>query len=138
MTIEELVAFVRDRRLAVVATVAGQGRPEAALVGVAATARGEIIFDTSRGSRKFRNLTSRQAIALVIGWEDERTLQIEGVADLPEGEDLARCQEAYFAAFPDGRKRADDPSLAYVRVRPSWYRYSDYNDDSFEITDHVL
>lgn len=138
MTIEELVAFVHAHKLGVVATVAGQNRPEAALVGLAATSRGEIVFDTSRNSRKFRNLTSRTAIAVVVGWDDERTVQIEGVADIPEGDDLTRCQAAYFDVFPDGRERAEDPSLAHIRVRPSWYRYSDFNDETFEITDHRL
>ena len=43
----QLVEFVRQRGLVVVATRDALGDPQAALVGVAATAEGEIVFDTS-------------------------------------------------------------------------------------------
>ena len=29
--------------------------------------------------------------------------------------------------YPDGRARAGWPGLTYVRVRPTWIRYSDFN-----------
>ncbi|MGH2872179.1 MAG: pyridoxamine 5'-phosphate oxidase family protein [Solirubrobacteraceae bacterium] len=51
-----LIEFVRDRGLAEVATRGPDGAPQAALVGSAATDRGELLFDTAVGSRKLRNL----------------------------------------------------------------------------------
>jgi hypothetical protein len=33
----------------------------------------------------------------------------------------------YFGSFPDGRERQRWPGLVYVRARPTWLRYSDYN-----------
>jgi pyridoxine/pyridoxamine 5'-phosphate oxidase len=130
---EQLVEFVRQRALAVVATRDAYGEPQAALVGVAATEQGEIVFDTLTSSRKYRNVSSRPWVALVIGWDDEVTLQCEGVADLPLGEDLDHCQGAYFERYPDGRQRAASPDITHVRVRPGWLRYSDYRSDSFTI-----
>ena len=36
---------------------------------------------------------------------------------------------AYFAAWPDGPSRQSWPGLVYIRVRPTWIRYSDFNSD---------
>lgn len=100
----ELVTFVRRRGLAVVATRGPDGAPEAALVGVAATDHGEIVFDTSIGSRKYCNILAYPRVALVIGWEDEVTVQCEGIADVLRGAERARCLVAYLDQYPDGRQ----------------------------------
>lgn len=107
-------------------------------MGVAATSQGEILFDTLASSRKYRNISSNPRVALVVGWDDEVTLQCEGMADLPLGEDLARCRTAYFEQYPDGRQRAASPDLRHVRVRPGWLHYSDYRPDSFTIGEFEL
>ncbi len=62
--------FVRQRGLAVIATRGVDGAPQAALIGITATEGGELVFDTSRGSRKYRNLSAFAQVALVIGWDD--------------------------------------------------------------------
>jgi len=120
-----LLPFLRQHRLAVVSTVRG-GAPQAAVVGIAVTETLDIVFDTLSTSRKYANLTADPRVALVIGWDAEQTVQIEGVADLPSGEGLAACKQAYFAVWPDGRARETWPAIAYVRVRPRWLRFSDY------------
>ena len=40
---------------------------------------------------------------------------------------LERLKAAYYEAWPDGRARAAWPGIAYVRIRPVWLRFSDYN-----------
>jgi PPOX class probable F420-dependent enzyme len=134
----ELVAFVRQRGLAVIATRGPNGEPQAALIGVAATDRAEIVFDTTRSSRKYRNITTDPRVALVVGLDDEVTVQAEGVADLLRGDELRRCTDAYFAQYPEGRQRATDPDVVHFRVRLSWLRYSDYRPDSFTIEENSL
>jgi len=94
---QQFISFVRQRGLAVIATRGSDGAPQAALVGITATRRGELVFDTSRSSRKFRNLSSCAQVALVIGWDNEMTVQCEGIADIPTGVDRDRCLEAYFS-----------------------------------------
>ncbi len=135
---EDVLKFLRTQRHAVQASVTSQGDPQAALVGVAFTDQLEIVFDTLTTTRKFANLRANPHICLVIGgWHDsdERTVQYQGVADLPEGEELQRLQSVYFAVFPEGRERQAWPGIAYVRVRPTWLRYSDYNDNPPVIQD---
>jgi pyridoxine/pyridoxamine 5'-phosphate oxidase len=126
MTPAELVAVLRKYNLAVQASVTPTGAPQAAVVGFAVTDALEIIFDTVATSRKYRNLLDDPRIALVIGWENEITVQIEGLADVPVGDDLERVRACYFVAYPDGRERLAWPGITHFRVRPTWVRYSDF------------
>jgi general stress protein 26 len=105
---------------------------------VTATDQAEIIFDTSRSSRKYDNIRAGPDVAVVIGWDDELTVQCEGPADVLTGDDLARCKADYFKQYPDGRDRATDPDIAHVRIRPRWVRYSDYRPESFAVEEFQL
>jgi hypothetical protein len=125
MTPATLLTFLRNHRLAVISTVHA-GAPQGAVVGIAVTDTLDIVFDTVTTTRKYANVLADSRVALVVGWDYGETLQIEGVADLPDGAELALCKDAYFAAWPDGRERETWPDIAYVRVRPRWVRYSDY------------
>ncbi|MGY3695949.1 pyridoxine/pyridoxamine 5'-phosphate oxidase [Bradyrhizobium sp. USDA 3240] len=127
MTRAELLAFLRMHRLAVVSTV-HDGAPQAAVIGIAVSDGLEIIFDTLTTSRKYQNLRADPRAALVVGWDAEQTAQLEGVADFPTGAELAACKQVYFAAWPDGPEREAWPNIGYVRVRPTWVRFSDFGE----------
>jgi general stress protein 26 len=137
MNPEGILDFVRARRLAVVATVSESGMPEAALMGIAVTSDERIVFDTVKSSRKYANLCARNGIALVVGWEEEITVQLEGIAEEPTGIDLEFCKDAYFVAHPDGRERQDWPDIAYIAVRLTWMRYCDYGVSGIGIVEHT-
>jgi pyridoxine/pyridoxamine 5'-phosphate oxidase len=123
-----LMDFIAKHRLGVLSTVSPGSAPESALVGIAVTDRLELVFDTLETTRKSENLRKNPKIAFVIGWDEknERTLQIEGVADEPKGAELARLKEVYFSVYPDGREREKWAGITYFRVRPTWARYSDF------------
>jgi general stress protein 26 len=129
MTRAELLSFIRRHRYAVQASTRADGAPQAAVIGIAVSEELDIVFDTLGTSRKAQNLRRDPRIALVIGWDEEQTVQLEGVADEPSGEELARLKAIYFAQFPDGLDRERWPDIAYFRVRPSWARYSDFRPD---------
>jgi general stress protein 26 len=138
MDVRELLEFLRQHRLAVQASVFATGGPQAAVVGFAITDRFEIIFDTLDSTRKVPNLRQNPKLALVIGGlvaGDERTVQYEGIADEPSGTELERLTKVYYDVFPDGPGRRSWPGLVYVRVRPTWIRYSDYNVDPPKIVE---
>jgi hypothetical protein len=132
MTRAELIAFARSHRYAVQATVSPTAAAQAAVVGIAVSDDLEIVFDTLASSRKLQNLRRNPSISLVVGGTvagDERSLQYDGVADEPTGAELERIKAIYYARFPDGPSRLSWPGLTYVRVRPRWLRYSDFNVD---------
>jgi pyridoxine/pyridoxamine 5'-phosphate oxidase len=122
----DLLAFLRRHRYCVQASVSATGAPQAAVVGFAVSDDLELVFDTSGATRKMANLRRDGRIALVVGWDEEQTLQLEGLADEPRGHDLARLKEVYFAAWPDGVERQGWSGITHVRVRPTWARYSDF------------
>jgi nitroimidazol reductase NimA-like FMN-containing flavoprotein (pyridoxamine 5'-phosphate oxidase superfamily) len=127
-----LLAFLRSRRYAVQSSIHPGGAPQSAVVGFAVSDDFEIVFDTLDTSRKAVNLRQRADIAFVIGsleGTDERTVQVEGRADEPQGAERARLIELYLAVFPDGRVRQQWPGLTYLRATPRWLRYSDYTRD---------
>jgi len=123
----ELYEFIAGHSLAVLGSISAEGMPQSALVGFAVTKKLEIVFDTLNSTRKYRNLISNANASLVIGWEGEKTVQFEGEAFLPQGAELERYKEVYFAKWPDGPSRQNWPGLVYVVVRPRWIRYSDYD-----------
>jgi general stress protein 26 len=127
MNVDEVFKFLDAEKLGVLATVAVDGSPEAALMGVVTTRELELIFDTVKSSRKYPNLRSNPRVAFVIGCTTEITVQYEGIAEELEGEALARYKKIYFAKFTDGPARESWPGIVYFVVRPKWVRYCDYN-----------
>ncbi|MFZ5892863.1 MAG: pyridoxamine 5'-phosphate oxidase family protein [Myxococcota bacterium] len=129
MLLREVLAFVRRHSLAVQASVTASNSPQAAVVGIVVSDRFEVFFDTLESSRKCQNLRENPRLALVVGWDlkEGRTVQIEGVADEPRGVDLDRLKPVYFERFPDGIERQSWAGITYVRVRPTWVRYSDFS-----------
>lgn len=118
--------FINRQRYGVVSSTAPDGTSQSALVGIASTSRLGIIFDTVKSSRKYRNLIQRPFCSLVIGWSGEQTLQLEGIAEEPQGAALKVLQEVYFAEWPECREHVSWPGIAYFVVHPQWIRYSDY------------
>jgi len=135
MTRAELIAFIRRHRLAVVATTTAAGAPQAAVVGMAVTDELELVFDTLGTTRKAQNLRCDGRAAVVLGWDDEQTVQLEGLADEPSGETLERLKRSYFLAFPDGPARLAWPGITYFRVRPTWARFSDFRPGSARVVE---
>ena len=126
MTKEDLFNFIQKRELGVLGTIGPDGAPQSSLVGIAVTRELEIIFDTVKSSRKYRNLAARPVCSFAIGWEGEETVQFEGEAREPAGAELVHYQQVYFAKWPDGPSRLTWPGITYFVVRPKWVRYSDF------------
>jgi general stress protein 26 len=128
MNVNEVYQFMKSEQLAVLATVAGDGKPQAALMGFAVTPQLEIIFDTVKSSRKYPNLKKNPRVAWVVGCATEITVQFEGIAqELESEEELAKYKKTYFQTFPEGPARESWPGITYFVVRPTWVRYCDYD-----------
>jgi hypothetical protein len=127
----DLYAFLSNNKLGVLGTIGVRGIAQSALVGIAVTPKLEIIFDTVKHSRKYPNLVARSACSFVIGgWAGaEQTVQYEGIAEELKSPELEHYQEVYFTVWPDGRARTSWPGIVYFVVRPTWVRYSDFDQN---------
>jgi len=126
---------MRSHTNAVQATVSPDGMPQAAVIGIAVTDLFEIVFDSLEATRKAVNLSKNPRVAFVIGgWMpgDERTLQYEGIVDRPTGVELEALKAIYYARFPSGQSRLSWLGLVYLRARPTWIRYTDFNKNPIE------
>lgn len=133
MNTDTLYNFISGNKYAVLSTVDNNNLPEGALVGIAATPKLQIIFDTVTTSRKYRNLLINPAIAFVIGWDNEQTLQYEGIATIPSGKERDELLEIYFSVFPEGKERKENwKDIIYFCVEPKWMRYSDFTNQIIE------
>jgi len=131
MTEADVYAFLAKCKFGVLGTIGHTGTPQSALMGIAVTQQLEIIFDTVKSSRKYPNLIARPACSFVIGgWgPGEQTVQYEGEAEELKSPELERYQETYFKAWPDGPARMSWPGIVYFVVRPTWIRYSDFDQN---------
>jgi hypothetical protein len=129
MTEVDLYAFLNQHKLGVLGTICPADTPQSSLVGIAVTPKLEIIFDTVKHSRKYPNLLARPACSFIVGgWgATEQTVQYEGVAEELKSPDLQVYQEIYFKAWPDGPARMSWPGIVYFVVKPTWIRYSDFD-----------
>jgi len=121
--------FINGRKLGVVSTINPDNKPEAAVVGIAVSQSLEIIFDTVTTSRKYQNILHNPHVAFAIGWDNEITVQFEGIAEvLDDSSEADKLREIYYKTYPDGRERAATwTDLVHIKVIPKWIRYSDFN-----------
>jgi Uncharacterized stress protein (general stress protein 26) len=125
--------FIKKNKIAVLATVDINGHPEAAAIEFGETDELEIIFDTLKSYRKYANLGKNQSVALVIGWDDDITVQYEGKAVELDAEESGKYQEIYFAKNPEARRWTQNPEIRYFKVIPTWIRYSDLKSKPWKI-----
>ena len=127
ITKRDIYDFTAKHKLGVLGTTGPENRPQSSLVGIAVTPGLDIIFDTVKTSRKYRNLIVRSDCSFAIGWDGEQTAQYEGKATELGGSDLDRLQGIYFATWPECRAHLSWPNIVYFVVRPHWIRYSDFD-----------
>jgi hypothetical protein len=125
MTFDDVVGWLGKQRHGVVASIAPGRAPQSAVVGIAVSPAGEIVFDTLLDTRKARNLTAEPRVSLTV-FAGEQTVQLDGRADRLEGAELQRLLKVYLAAWPDGAERLKWPGISHFRITPKWVRWSDF------------
>ena len=76
-----LHSFMARHRYGVISSTSGDNTPQSALVGIAITPDLEIIFDTVKSSRKYRNLIARPACSFVVCRSGEEQREVESYFD---------------------------------------------------------
>ena len=130
-----MIDYVRAQGDGIVATASPDGSPEAAYLAIAVTDSGELVFDARVGSRKIANIRANPRVAVVLGGRDDMTLQCEGIADIPSGDERERCATAYALAFPQFVRSLSNDDIVVVRITPSWARFGDFRERPHIVTD---
>jgi general stress protein 26 len=129
MTKDFLYNFIQKHKYGVLSTVSADNCSQSAYIGIAVTPDLKIIFDTVSDSRKYANILVNPNVSLVIGWENEQTVQYEGTAKIPDTNDLEKLLLTYFTVFPDGKTRRENwKNIVHFCVEPKWIRFSDFNE----------
>jgi hypothetical protein len=128
MSRDLILHFLKRHRLAVISTLSRENKSQSALVGIAVSDRFELVFDTVKTSRKYLNMAENPFVSVVIGWDEETTVQYEGIASELQGGEAAIYKEIYFSVFSEGRLREQtSPNIVHFKVTPKWLRYSNFN-----------
>jgi len=120
--------FLESQTHMVISTV-GNDKPEAALMGFAHASDLSLIFGTYTTTRKFKNIQDNPNVAIVFGNNEKITVQYEGVASVLVGEELKKYKNIYFQKSPSSKKYESLPNQVYLKIKPTWVRYTDYNKE---------
>jgi general stress protein 26 len=127
-----ILEFIKKEKLAVLATV-GEITPESSVLEFGETDSLEIILDMFTASRKYKNMKANPNVSLVIGWDEDITIQYEGVAEELSGKEKTQHQEIYWKKNPKAKRWADREGITYFKITPKWIRYSDLNVHPWKI-----
>ena len=129
MNIEEqkriVLDFIRKHKLAVVATTGTTRRPEAAVLEYVVNDNLEIVFDSLPTFRKVRNINENPQVAVVIGGEDDKTVQYEGPIAEIKGAEVEEYRQLSLAKYPNSAEIIKEKGLIWYKVTPRWIRYLD-------------
>lgn len=133
-----ILDFIKKHTLAVISTVGADHKPESAVLEFGETDELELIFDTFKSSRKYKKLQTNTYVAFVIGWDDDITVQYEGIAGEVVGEQASKYKKAYWAKNPKAERWESREGITYFKVTPTWIRYSDLTVDPWNIIEITL
>ena len=130
---QSILDFIKQQRLLVLSTTHENSKPQAAVIGFGETDNLELIFGTNNASRKYKNLKRDPHVAAVIGWDDSRTVQFEGIAEELSPEDLQLVRDTYWRKNPKAEAHNATPGQRYFKVRPTWIRYTNIGAKPWDV-----
>lgn len=130
---DKVLNFIKHQELAVISTIGMDGKPSAAVIGFGETEDFELVFGTYNDSRKYANLMKNSDVAFVIGWDENITVQYEGIAEELNESNSTKYKGYYFSKNPKSKEYESDPKERYFKVKPKWIRYTELNKDPWFI-----
>ena len=127
-----ILNFIKKNDLAVLSTVSQENTSESAVLEFGETDDFEIIFDCFSYAKKYKNLKQNKNVSLVIGWDENITVQYEGLAEEVDGEEKRKYQKIYWGKNPKAERWASKEGMTYFKVKPIWIRYSNLNKNPWE------
>ena len=127
----EILDFIKQKRVGVLAVEMLDGSPHAATVHYANSENPLVFyFETDRGYRKTEPLLANETTraSLVIGFDEKemKTLQIDGTVQLLKESQQEIFQQIYLGKFPEKAAMSAKHDLVFFALTPSWWRYTDW------------
>lgn len=137
MNLDDVKQFMSQHQECVVATVGQNLQPEAATVGFSCDENFKIMIATNQSTRKAKNLSENQKIAIVIGFDGPKTVQIEGEVQVADRESLKSRINFHLESVPRAKDFDGEEGQTYYLITPTWLRFTDYtkSPDTFETKD---
>jgi general stress protein 26 len=128
--------FIKQHHLAAMGTVNQQALPEVSVIGYVFKQIGEdfeIHVATYDSSRKYANLKRNPRVALAIGWESGKTVQIEGEAvKISDAEEIKELVWSDLGKMPTVAKYIKPERVVFFKIKPTWLRYSDFSTEPWD------
>lgn len=138
---QKILDFLKNHNLTVLSYTNEKGVPQSAAVEYMVTDKLEILFNTFSDKRKYKNILERPAVSFVVGWnwDENITIQYEGVASELSSFELLKYSKIYFDNLPSAKQFAEAfkhlGRLAFFKVDPKWIRFSDFNKEPWETSE---
>lgn len=126
--------FMREHDLGVLSTVNTKGLPESSVVGFSEADNFELIIGSFISARKTENIKNNPFVSFVVGWDEGRTVQLEGEArEVTDPQEKAEAVRIHLAKIPTAAKYVEAQEEKIFKVKPNWVRYSDLSTDPWDI-----
>jgi general stress protein 26 len=88
-----------------------------------------IYIQTESTSVKCRKLPTKASVVVGVSEDTMQTLQMDG--DVCQVTDLSQVYKIHYARHPGAEKYKSDPTCVLLAFTPTWWRYSDYMNNTF-------
>lgn len=127
----EVLAYLQTQRIGVFAIELLDGSPHAAAIHVAHTEHPFAFYmQTGSGCRKseplLRNGSARATLVIGMDEHNMKTLQMDGIARIPQESENDAFLDVYLSKFPSKEKRAKNPEAVFIIFTPTWWRFTDW------------
>lgn len=130
---QKVFDLMKDNFLCVFSSLGPDGQPQSAVVGFSEDSDGKLVIGTRKTSRKYQNVLRDPRVSIVIGWDERKTVQYEGLAHEATGDERTKYQDLHVAKHPINAKFKDDPNEAYIVIEPVWVRYTDASVSPWQV-----
>lgn len=129
----KILDLFAKNKYGVLSTISAEGKSQSAVVALTETDEYELIVGTSRNSRKYKNILLNPEVSVVIGWDNDTTVQYEGLARVLRGEEANECQKKHLAKHPESVVHREASDEVYILIKPTWIRYSNFSKHPSDI-----
>lgn len=129
MNLEDVKTFLTLSTTCVIATIGDSWQPEAATVGFSLDGELKVLIATNEKTRKAANLAENNKVALVVGFDGPKTVQLEGEAEKIDQTKHQDRINLHFEKVPGAKKFSGESGQNYYLITPTWLRFTDYTQD---------